>query len=76
MEKIYRQRYKSQTLLLYRTVKTVYLTLVHKQSAYSHRVTVEDVSLLIGADMHTVDENLALIYAAPAVLEIESAFSY
>ena len=66
--KIQAQRYQRVARLLYDTVKAVDLFFVHKQLSYAHWVAVEDIALFKGRDVHSVDEELALINGAPAVL--------
>ena len=44
---------------------------VHQQLALAHGVPVEDIALLIGGDVHPVDEKLAAVNRAIAVLQID-----
>ena len=44
---------------------------MHQQLALAHGVPVEDIALLIGGDVHPVDEKLAAVDGAIAVLQID-----
>ena len=43
---------------------------MHQQLARTDGVAVKDVALFIGGDVHLLDEQLAVLDVAPAVLEV------
>ena len=47
------------------------LPLVHEQLALAQGISVKDISLLIGGDMHTHHEHLAVLDGAIAILQID-----
>ena len=49
------------------------LALMHQQAARAHRVFVEDVALLIGADVHLTQPELTVLDLTPCVLEVQRA---
>jgi hypothetical protein len=48
---------------------------MHKQSFDSHRVSVENVSLLIRAYVHAAHEYFKILYLTPGILEIDLSVS-
>ena len=46
---------------------------VHQQFFGAHGITIEDISLLIGADVHLLGKQLAVVDRAIRVLEIDVA---
>ena len=44
---------------------------MHQKSFHPHRVTVKDVALFIRADVHSFDENFAVINTAPGIFQID-----
>ena len=71
------QAYRDERIarLLYHAVEAVDLFFMHKESAHAHGIAVEDISLLIGGNVHTVHKNFALDYGTPAVLEVYPALT-
>ena len=51
------------------------LPLVHQQSAGTAGVHIEAVALLIGGDVHLVDEHFAVLDAAPGILQVQGALA-
>ena len=47
------------------------LPLVHQQAAGAHRVTVEDVPVLVRADVHPPEDELPIFHGAEGVFEVE-----
>ena len=70
---IEREGNKGNSLLRDETEKLEDLALVHQKLALTHRVAIEDISVLIGTDVHTDDEKLAVLEVAVGVLEIDRA---
>ena len=54
--------------LLYQTEQAVDLRFVHQKLTLPQRIAVKDVAMLIRADMHLFDNQLAILDAAPAIL--------
>ena len=46
---------------------------MHQQSTLTERISVEDVSVLVGAYMHADDEYLSVLDVAVAVLEVDAS---
>jgi hypothetical protein len=49
------------------------LAFVHQQTPRPYRVTVKDVAVFVGADMHTADKQLAVLDGTEAVLQVDLA---
>ena len=64
------QRNKSHTLLLNSRMELHDLAFMHQKSANTKRIAVENISLFVRADVHSVDEDLAVFDIAPAVLKV------
>ena len=45
---------------------------MEQQAAGAQRFPVKEISLFVRADMHTVDENLPVVDAAPGILEVDT----
>ena len=63
------ERNESVALLLELSENLVYLVLMHEKLTVSEGVLVEDITLLIRIDMHALDEDLAVSYAAVSLLD-------
>ena len=70
MLKIYLERDNREALLARLAEQLDDFSLVHEQPTGPQRVMIEDVALLIGTDVHVLDEYLTVLYRAVAVLEI------
>ena len=68
---IHAQGYQGIPVLLDIRLQTVDLPLVHQQAAGPHRVPVEDVAVLVGTDMHSVEIHLAVFGDAVGILQIK-----
>ena len=44
---------------------------MHQQPPRPYRIAVKDVSVLIGADMHAADKQLAVLHGAEGILQID-----
>jgi hypothetical protein len=73
--KIQRKGNKRQPLLLDLAKKPHYFTFMEQQPSDPQRITVENVTLLIGGDMHTLYPHLTVVDRAPAVFKIYTAAS-
>ena len=73
---IHGYRYQSKSLLLDLAEKLHDLLFVHKQPADSHRIAVENISMIVRRNMHTLDPKLSVVNRAPAVLEIHTSAAY
>ena len=51
------------------------LPLVHQQAAGTAGVHIEAVALLIGGDVHLVEEHLTVLDAAPGILQVQGALA-
>ena len=64
------ERHEGEALLACLAEQLDDLRLVHQELARAQRIVIEDIPLLIRADMHMLDENLAILDDSIAVLEI------
>ena len=48
---------------------------MHQQAAGADRVPVEDIALLIGADVHPVDQHLAVLDDTVGILQVDVALA-
>jgi len=71
--KVERQRYQGVAVPLDVAVEPHDLPLVHEQLALPQRIAVEEVALLVGADVQPDDEKLAVFDGAIAVLHVHRA---
>ena len=70
---IERQRNQGDAILHDAGLELDNLTLVHQQTPRPYRVTVKDVAVFVGADMHTADKQLAVLDGTEAVLQVDLA---
>ena len=73
MLEVERKRHKSVALQFALLVQPPDLVLVGQQPAGPQRVAVEDVALLVGADVHAPHIELAVLHVAPGVLQVHLA---
>ena len=64
------QRDQRIALLFHQTKQPQDLFFVHQQSAHTQRILIEDVTLLIRADMHLLDQQLTVFDVAPGILQV------
>ncbi len=75
VDEIGRQRNDGITLLFDQTEQTHDLTFVHEQFACTHRIAVKNIALVIGGNMHTVQQQFTVFDHAIGILEIEFALA-
>ena len=63
------KRHECESLLLDGADQTAYLSLVHEELPHAERVLVEDISLLVGVNVHAVDEHFPVFDIDPALLD-------
>jgi len=67
------QRDQRHAVLHHARVQLDDLALVHQQPPGPHRIQIEDIAVLIGADVDAADEELAILDRTVGVLQIDVA---
>ena len=71
--KIKRKRDQSQSLRFQQSEKLHDFPLVHEQASDTTRITVEQITFLIGGNVHITQKDFTVIDRAPAVFQIDIA---
>ncbi len=72
-----RKGYQGQPLLLLEGAEQAhYLPFVQQKAAHAVWVTVKNVALIVGGNVHSVDEHFAPVDVAPRVLQVDIALTY
>lgn len=72
---VYRKGNKGVAILLHLAVQAHDLPLVHEQSAGALGIGIEAVAVLVGGDVHLVNEQLAVLDTAPGIFQIQGALA-
>ena len=70
------QRHQRVALPGDEAVQLADLAAVHEELLGAHGVAIEDVALLVGADMHALNPELALAHLRPRLLEVHPALPH
>ena len=70
--KIKRKRDQRIPLLFHKTKKAQDLAFMHQQAPHTHRILVEDISFLIRADMHLLDQQFTVFNITPGILQVRT----
>ena len=73
MLEVERKRHKSVALQLALLVQPPDLILVGQQPPHPHGVLIEDVAVVVGGDVHSLDQQLAVLNIDPAVFQVDAA---
>lgn len=73
MLEVERKGNESIALQLALLVQTPDLGLVGQQTPHPQRVLIEDVAVVVGSDVHSLDQKLAVLNIDPAVLQVDAA---
>ena len=73
---IHVQRHQCVALALHRAAQLADLTLVEQKTLGPQRVGVEDVALLIGADVHALNEDFPVLDHSEALFQVHLALAH
>ena len=71
--KVQLQGHQRIALLCHQAEQFEDLFFMHKQAAGAKRITIEDIAVLVGADVHLAHEEFPVVDGAVGVLEIDRA---
>lgn len=73
---IYRYWYKRKPLLLDLAQKVHYLLFVEQKLPDPHGVAIENVTVVVRRNVHTLYPKLAVVYRTPAIFQVNAAAAY